>query len=54
MALQKLGAYGKFKNLLEHRAMLETWYAHEAASVRRELQYWLADESIAYTQEQKP
>ena len=47
------GAYGKFKNLLERREMLEACYEHEAVGIQRALQRWLAQTSIAYTWERK-
>ena len=40
------GAYASFKDLLEHRALLDQWYEFEGASQERELRKWCEIEGI--------
>ncbi|MDK3025890.1 UPF0158 family protein [Cupriavidus taiwanensis] len=43
---RRQGAYASFKRLLEHKGMLELWYAFEADSVERELRQWCAENGL--------
>lgn len=36
------GAYGRFKDFLERRGMLQAWYDYEAKAVERALREWAA------------
>ncbi len=40
------GAYGRFKNLLEGRAMLQQWYEYEEKSRKEALREWCEDSGI--------
>jgi hypothetical protein len=42
----KRGAYSRFKDLLEHRGVLETWYTYEKLATERALRQWCADHEI--------
>lgn len=37
------GAYARFHSWLERHALLDRWYAYEAAATRRALESWAAD-----------
>ena len=37
------GAYGRFKDLLDSRGMLEKWYAFEASATENALRAWCED-----------
>ena len=43
---RKRGAYARFKNLLEHRRMLEQWYIYEAEAIESALREWAQDNDI--------
>ena len=36
----KRGAYGKFKDLLDHRGLLEAWFVFEKEATERALKHW--------------
>lgn len=40
------GAYARFKDLLEHRGVLEDWYAYERKSQEQELRDWCEAEGM--------
>ena len=40
------GAYGRFKNFLEHKGCLEAWYDYESKSTELALREWAAEEGI--------
>jgi hypothetical protein len=40
------GAYGRFKNLLASKNLLDAWYAFEAEAEGKALRQWCADEGI--------
>lgn len=40
------GAYARYKDLLEHRGVLDQWYAFERESQERELRDWCEAEGI--------
>jgi hypothetical protein len=42
----KRGAYGRFKDLLEHRDVLETWYAFEKEATEQALKQWCEENEI--------
>lgn len=42
----KRGAYSRFKDLLEHRGVLETWYAFEQHATERALRQWCHEHEI--------
>lgn len=41
------GAYGRFKDLLERRNLLQRWYDHEQQAKLQRLRQWCADNGIA-------
>lgn len=41
------GAYARFKDLLEARNLMQTWYDYEAAAKAEALRAWCADQDIA-------
>ncbi|OXJ25147.1 hypothetical protein CFB82_38815 [Burkholderia sp. HI2714] len=43
---RRQGAYACFKDLLEHKGVLERWYAFEANSVEKALRQWCADNGL--------
>jgi hypothetical protein len=40
------GAYGRFKNLLSSKNLLDAWYAFEAEAQEKALRQWCQDEGI--------
>lgn len=42
----KRGAYGRFKDLLEQRAVLELWFAFENEATERALREWCAEHEL--------
>ena len=40
------GAYARFKDLLEHRGMLQQWDEYEAAAKREALQEWCRENGV--------
>ena len=40
------GAYSKYKDLLEHRGMLEQWYEYESKKQEKALREWCESSSI--------
>lgn len=40
------GAYSRFKDLLEHRGMLQQWYEYEAKVQKEALRQWCVDRGI--------
>lgn len=40
------GAYGRFKNLLEHRGMLQQWYEYEEKTRNKALREWCEESGI--------
>ena len=43
---RKRGAYGRFKDLLEHKGLLEAWYEYEAQAVEQALRVWSAENGL--------
>ena len=43
---RRQGAYARFKDLLEHKGILELWYSFEADSVERALRQWCAENGL--------
>ncbi len=41
------GAYGRFKELLERKGILDAWYKYEAQEVKKELLEWCRENGIA-------
>jgi uncharacterized protein UPF0158 len=42
----RAGAYARFKDLLEHRGMLEQWYEYEAKTCEQVLREWCEDNGV--------
>ena len=42
----KRGAYSRFKDLLEHRGVLEAWYGFEKEATERALKQWCEEHEI--------
>jgi len=40
------GAYGRFKDLLERKGMLEAWYEYEAQAVEQALRTWSEENGL--------
>ena len=40
------GAYGRFKDLLERKGMLEAWYECEAQAAEQALRAWSAENGL--------
>jgi hypothetical protein len=40
------GAYGRFKDLLEQKSLLDEWYEFEQQRTRQALLHWCAENSI--------
>lgn len=40
------GAYGKFKNLLDRKGLLDAWHEYESLEVERALLSWAAEEGL--------
>ncbi len=49
---QSRGAYGRFKDLLEHRGLLQSWYDFQNRREEEVLRQWCEDEVIELTSEQ--
>ncbi|HBO42860.1 MAG TPA: hypothetical protein DD670_02780 [Planctomycetaceae bacterium] len=43
---RRRGAYARFKDLLDHRGMLDEWHAYENAQTKASLRQWCADNNI--------
>ena len=43
---QSAGAYGRFRDLLEHNGLLDDWYQYEAERSRAAILEWCAENSI--------
>jgi len=43
---RRQGAYARFKDLLEHEAVLERWYSFEADAVESALRQWCAENGL--------
>lgn len=41
------GAYSKFKDLLQHKGLLQAWYDYEASKTEIALREWCAEQGIA-------
>ncbi len=41
------GAYGRFKDFLETKGCLNTWYAYEAMATEQALRTWAAEEGLS-------
>ena len=48
----KRGAYSRFKDLLEHRSVIEAWYAFEKESTERALRQWCEEHGIQLSSSQ--
>lgn len=48
------GAYGRFKDFLQARGLLEKWYAFEASATENGLRSWCGENSIELVNEQTP
>jgi hypothetical protein len=46
---RQLGAYAKFKNLLERESLLDGWYKYEADATQQALLAWAAENGIQVT-----
>ena len=46
---RKRGAYGRFKDLLERKGLLEAWYEYEAQTVEQALRAWSAENGLQLT-----
>jgi hypothetical protein len=46
---RKRGAYGRFKDLLERKGLLEAWYEYEAQAVEQALRTWSAENGLQLT-----
>jgi hypothetical protein len=44
---RKRGAYGRFKDLLERKGLLQAWYDFEAKTTELSLREWAAEEDIS-------
>ena len=42
----KRGAYSRFKDLLEHRGVLERWFNHEKLATEQALRQWCSEHAI--------
>jgi len=40
------GAYSRYKDLLEHRGLLDNWYAYEEAAKKKKLMAWCKENDI--------
>lgn len=45
------GAYGRFKDLLERKGCLETWYQYEARAIELALREWAAEAGLSITEQ---
>ena len=43
---RKRGAYGRFKDLLERKGLLEAWYEYEAQAVEQALRTWSEENGL--------
>ena len=43
---RRSGAYARFKDLLEHRGMVQRWYGYEAKAQREALRAWCSDNGV--------
>ncbi len=50
---QSRGAYGRFKDLLEHKGLLQSWYDFENRREEEVIRQWCVDEEIELTGEQE-
>jgi hypothetical protein len=50
---QSRGAYGRFKDLLEYKGLLQSWYDFKNRREEEVLRQWCADEEIELTSEQE-
>lgn len=50
---QSRGAYGRFKDLLEYKGLLQSWYDFENRREEEILRQWCVDEEIELTSEQE-
>ena len=48
---RKRGAYGRFKNFLESRALLQSWYDFENQQVQQALRLWCQENEIELSEE---
>lgn len=48
---RRKGAYGRFKDLLDARGVLEKWYAYEASAIESALRHWCAETGIEIADE---
>lgn len=42
----RAGAYGRFKDLLDERGLLEAWYAYESKEIEEALRAWASDNDV--------
>ncbi len=50
---QSRGAYGRFKDLLEYKGLLQSWYDFENRREEEVIRQWCVDEEIELTSEQE-
>ncbi|MES2940761.1 MAG: hypothetical protein V4864_23990 [Pseudomonadota bacterium] len=50
----KRGAYGRFKDLLERRGLLEAWHAYDQQACNAALREWAASEGLVVVEGQRP
>jgi hypothetical protein len=43
---KRSGAYGRFKEFLERRKLLQSWYDFESASTRKAIEEWCRDNGV--------
>jgi hypothetical protein len=49
----RAGAYGRFKDLLERRGLLDAWYAHEEQACEAALREWAESEDLELLEGQR-
>jgi hypothetical protein len=45
-SFRRRGAYGRFKQMLDHHAALERWYQFEAEAIEKALRAWAEDNGV--------
>jgi hypothetical protein len=48
---KRRGAYGRFKDFLDHRKMLQPWYDFEATATRKAIERWCKDNGMEIGQQ---
>ncbi len=51
---RRRGAYGRFKDLLERRSVLEDWYAYESSATKEALLDWAKAQNLVVTDTSPP